>query len=169
MKFIKNIADQIDPNWLAEVMSKEGIHRPREGGIPTGPEGESEWQKAIDSGYDPTASYFQMFDQSNCSFDIPAFYTCENKKHHWWITKMMPGNFMPMHVDPHTKTEKNSQRYWIPLQDWECGHIFAYEDTIITNYKAGDMWVYEDSQALHGAANIGLNPRVVLQVSVYEV
>lgn len=169
MKFIKNIVDQINPTWLEEVLAKEGKYRPREGGKPQGLVGELEWQRAIDAGYNPDASYFQMFDKTNCSFDIPAFYTCKNKTHHWWITKMMPGDFMPMHIDPHTEQEKNAQRFWIPLQDWDLGHVFVYEDQIISNYKTGDMWEYENPHALHGAANIGLTTRVVLQITVHEI
>jgi hypothetical protein len=81
---------------------------------------------------------------------------------------MLPGNFMPMHVDPHTLYEKNSCRYWMPLQDWKPGHVFMYENEVITDYKAGDVWMYRESGALHGAANIGYTPRLVLQVSTYE-
>jgi hypothetical protein len=81
---------------------------------------------------------------------------------------MMPGNFMPMHKDPHTMYEKNSRRFWMPLQDWAQGHIFVYEDEVITNYKAGDVYMYQDAQALHGAANIGLTPRLVLQFSTHD-
>ena len=56
----------------------------------------------------------------------------------------------------------------MPLKDWERGHIFVYEDTVVTNYKAGDVYMYESAQALHGAANIGLTPRIVLQFSTHD-
>lgn len=171
MKRIGNIRDLIDDKWLDDVlneaMSKTGFLRPREGGKPAGAEGDAEWQKAIDAGYSPDAAYFQMFDKSNLETNIPIFHTC-GRSRHWWVTKMMPGDFMPMHVDPHTKQEKNTDRFWIPLQDWEQGHIFMYENEAITNYKKGDVYMYDNSQALHGAANIGLVPRVVLQITLYE-
>ena len=57
--------------------------------------------------------------------------------------------------------------YWMPLQDYENGHIFMYEDQVITNYKKGDVWMYSDSTALHGASNIGFTPRIVLQISTF--
>jgi hypothetical protein len=63
--------------------------------------------------------------------------------------------------------EQNSQRYWMPLQDWESGHIFMYENQVVTGYKMGDVWCYTDSTALHGAANIGYTPRIILQVSTH--
>lgn len=171
MKKVGNLKDLINTDWIdavvSEVLSKEGLHRPREGGKPEGPEGEAEWQKAIEAGYDPTASYFQMFNENNLNSEIPVFHTC-GRSRHWWITKMLPGNFMPMHVDPHTKQEKNVDRFWIPLQDWDQGHIFMYEDQSIAGYQKGDVYMYSDAQALHGAANIGITPRVVLQVTLYE-
>ena len=167
MKFIGNLADKIDPKWLEEVLSKDGMFRPRDGAKPDTPEMHSEYANALAAGYSDTGTYFQMFDKTNCTFDIPAFHTC-GRKMHWWIIKMMPGDFMPMHIDPHTKYEKNSSRFWMPLTDWVMGHIFVYEDQVITNYKAGDLWEYSDPTALHGAGNIGLTPRVILQISLYE-
>ena len=86
--------------------------------------------------------------------------------YHWWITKLYPGQFMPMHTDPHTH-EQSCNRYWIPLQDYQPGHIFIYKDKFITDYKAYDVFEYENEQDMHGAANIGHTPRVVLQVTEY--
>jgi hypothetical protein len=171
MEYVGNLKDLGDASWvetvLDEVLSKTGILRPKQGGKPEGYEGDAEWQRAIDAGYSPDAVYFQMFNQSNLTTEIPKFHTC-GRSRHWWITKMMPADFMPMHSDPHTKQEKNVDRFWIPLQDWEQGHIFMYENDAIVNYKAGDVYRYTSAQAVHGAANIGLKPRVVLQVTLYE-
>jgi hypothetical protein len=168
MKQLGNIKnnDWID-QVLDKVMSFQGVLRPKEGGVPEGKEGYQEWQKAIDAGYDPNAVYFQMFTKDILDIDIPKFYTC-NRKHHWWITKMMPGQFMPMHVDPHTLQQQNADRFWIPLQDWQPGHIFMYENYVTTDYKKGDIYQYTDCAALHGAANIGTMPRVVLQVTLHR-
>jgi hypothetical protein len=58
MKHLGNIENN---NWITQVveqvMSKEGMLRPKQGGIPDGDKGKREWQKAIDAGYDPTAVY----------------------------------------------------------------------------------------------------------------
>jgi hypothetical protein len=166
MKYIGNYKDWIDDNWIAEILASKGDGRPAEGNKPDSPEMEVEYAKARAAGYKDTDIYFWMFDKKNTSFNIvPPWVT---GKYHWWITKMMPGNFMPMHKDPHTMIETNSQRYWMPFQDWTPGHIFMYEDKVITNYKAGDVWCYEDSAAIHGAANIGYTPRIVLQISTHD-
>jgi len=171
MEYVGNLKDLIDTSWVKEVLdetlSKDGILRPKEGGKPEGAEGDAEWQKAVSAGYSPDAVYFQMFNRSNLTTEIPKFHTC-GRLRHWWVTKMLPGDFMPMHSDPHTKQERNVDRFWVPLQDWEPGHIFMYENDAIVNYKAGDIYRYSSAQAVHGAANIGLKPRVILQISLYE-
>lgn len=168
---MKNIGNIENNDWITQVVDKvlsmQGILRPRQGGVPSGEEGYIEWQKAIDAGYDPNAVYFQMFTKDNLQIDVPKISTCKREQH-WWITKMLPGNFMPMHIDPHTLQQKNADRFWIPLQDWESGHIFMYENSVTTDYKKGDIFQYTNSAAMHGAANIGITPRVVLQVTLHE-
>jgi hypothetical protein len=167
MQYIGNFKEWIDPTWLSEVLINRGIGRPKEGQKPDSPEMIEEYQKAIDAGYKDDTIYFWMFDKSNCSFTIPQPPWIDNN-YHWWITKMLPGNFMPIHKDPHTMYQTNSKRYWIPLHDWEPGHVFVYENQVITDYKLGDVWCYMDSNAVHGASNIGYTPRVVLQISTYD-
>jgi len=166
MKFVGNYADWVDPSWIEFVMTNKGYGRPSEGPQPNSPEMEAEYARVRAAGYKDDSIMFWMFDKNNCDLDIiPPFV---QGSFHWWITKMLPGNFMPMHVDPHTQYEKNSLRYWIPLTDWAPGHIFMYENQVITDYKLGDVWKYTESGALHGAANIGFLPRIVLQISTYE-
>ena len=166
MEYIGNFASWIKQTWIDELLSSRGTARPKEGQQPNSPEMSEEYRKAIEAGYDPKAVYFYMFDKTNFSQEIvPPFVT---GNYHWWITKMLPGQFMPVHVDPHTLYEKNSNRYWCPLQDWEPGHVFVYEDQVITKYKAGDVWRYSNSNALHGASNIGHTTRLVLQISTHD-
>lgn len=166
MKYIGNFADWIDSNWLDEIHANRGTARPSEGKKPDSLEEESEYAKARAAGYKDDDTFFYMFTKDNTSFDIiPPFI---EGRFHWWITKMLPGNFMPVHIDPHTIFQKNSKRYWMPWQDYEPGHLFLYEDQVITNYKKGDLYEYSNSSAIHGAANIGHVPRIVLQISTHD-
>ena len=167
MKYIGNYQNWIQQEWVDLILHTNGTARPRDGNTPDSKEMEYEYSRAKQAGYKDTDVYFWMFDKSNVNFILPTPPWVDGK-YHWWITKMLPGNFMPMHVDPHTLYEKNSCRYWMPLQDWKPGHVFMYENEVITDYKAGDVWMYRESGALHGAANIGYTPRLVLQVSTYE-
>lgn len=167
MQYKGNFKEWVDPQWVDYVLANRGDGRPAEGQKPNSLEMIEEYRKARLAGYGDDSIYFWMFDKNNTSFNIdPPFIT---GKCHWWITKMLPGNFMPMHHDPHTSYEKNSQRYWLPLTDWSPGHVFMYEDQVITNYKIGDVWQYTEAGALHGAANIGHTPRVILQISSYDL
>lgn len=166
MNYIGNFSSWIEEEWTNEILSNEGTARPKGGKRPDSLEEELEYTKARAAGYKDNETYFYMFTKDNTSFDIsPPFV---DGQFHWWITKMLPGNFMPMHVDPHTRYERNSKRFWMPLQDWRPGHIFMYENLVITDYKKGDTWWYDNPVALHGAANIGHTPRVVLQISTYD-
>jgi hypothetical protein len=165
MNYIGNYSNWINPAWIAELTNSRGTARPVEGQKPDSPSMESQYAKARAAGYKDDDTFFWMFDKNNTTFEItPPFTTAAC---HWWITKMLPGNFMPMHIDPHTEYDLDSSRYWIPLQDWEPGHIFMYENRVITDYKAGDVWEYADPCALHGAANIGYTIRLALQISTY--
>lgn len=167
MKYVGNYVDFIKTEWVDYILNNPGFGRPAEGKKPDSPEEVAEYKKLTDAGYKTDLVYFHMFTKENFPFNIenPPF---TNQNFHWWFTKMNPGEFMPMHVDPHTLYQPGSHRYWIAFQDWQPGHIMMYEDKVITNYKKGDVYVYEDAQALHGACNIGYVPRIILQISTYD-
>lgn len=90
------------------------------------------------------------------------------KQRFWWFVILYPGEFQPMHVDPHLTELTNFRRFTMFLQDWEPGHIFTYDDKIITNYRAGDMYEWNDPMTLHGPVNIGYNTRYTLQITQHD-
>ena len=166
MQFLGNYCSFIKQEWIDEILVSRGVGRPKEGKRPNSTEEQIEYQRAKEAGYSEDSIYFYMFDKNDVSFKLELPFITD--KYHWWITKMLPGNFMPMHVDPHTLFQSNSKRYWMPWDDYQPGHVFMYENQVITDYKKGDLWMYENSNAIHGAANIGFTPRIVLQISTYE-
>jgi hypothetical protein len=129
-----------------------------------------EFRIASAAGYNLENIYWHHYDQDSCPLNIsPPIVT--DKSVMWWFIKMMPGHFMPMHRDPHITLDKektNCTRYWMPLQDYSPGHIFIYKETFMTNYKAGDLWAYDDANELHGACNIGYTPRLTFQFTTYD-
>jgi hypothetical protein len=162
MNYLGNY-DFVQDDWLQEILSSDGQARPRDW-PPAYAIESAEYAKAQSAGYDLTAVHWWVYEKNDVSFDIhPPFVTSE---YHWWITKLYPGQFMPMHTDPHTH-ERTCIRYWIPLQDYVPGHIFIYKDQMIKDYKRGDVYRYEHSGDNHGAANIAHTPRLVLQVTEY--
>lgn len=84
----------------------------------------------------------------------------------WWFVKINPTCVFPIHRD--TFKKDTVRRLWIPYQDYISGHIFIYNDIFIKDYKAGDIFEFDDPTALHGSANITTIPKVSLQVVIYE-
>ena len=161
MKFVGNYSSWINPVWIEKVLSTTGQARPRDW-PPAYAVESAEYSKAQQAGYDLSAVNWWVYEQQDLDIDIqPPWVAGESS---WWITKLMPGQYMPMHSDPFTHYSE-CKRYWVPLLDYEPGHLFVYGDTVITNYRAGDVYVYENSTDIHGAANIGHTPRIVLQVT----
>ena len=163
MRFIGNYQHWIKKEWLQEILTTTGYGRPRDWQADSIAE-EQTYKKALDAGYKLNDIHFWLYEKTNLSFDIVPPWT--NKNIHWWFTKMYPGQYTPMHSDPHT-FENKCVRYWVPMQDYESGHVFIYKNELIKDYRAGDVFVYDDSQDVHGAVNLGYSPRIVLQVTEY--
>lgn len=164
MEYIGNFAEFIKDEWIEEVLAGTGKARPRDW-PPAFTHESAEYSKAREAGYDLEGVHWYVFDSGeDLSFQISfPFLTAD---FHWWITKLLPGQFMPMHSDPHVH-ERDGRRYWIPLQDYHPGHVFVYNDQMATGYKKGDVFVFLDSYDVHGASNIGHIPRLSLLITEY--
>jgi quercetin dioxygenase-like cupin family protein len=162
MEYVGNFNFMQD-EWLEEILSTEGQARPRDWS-PSNAVESAEYAHYKNAGYSLEAVNWWVYEKQDVSFDIVPPWTTNN--YHWWITKLYPGQYMPMHTDPHTH-DSPCKRYWMPLQDHQPGHIFIYENNLVKDYKAGDLYSYIKSQDMHGAANIGHTPRVVLQVTEF--
>lgn len=165
MRFLKNYRDWVQDQWIEEILSKDGQARPRDWPPSFKIEAE-EYLKASDAGYNLDAVYWWVYEKQDVSFEINPPWIKDND-YHWWITKMTPGQMMPMHTDPHTH-ERPCRRYWVPFDHWQPGHIFLIDDVMIGCYGKGDVFQYDDPHASHGAANIGHTTRIVLQITEYE-
>lgn len=87
---------------------------------------------------------------------------------HWWFVKLLPGQFQSMHIDPHLLEVKNPVRYSMFLQDYVPGHIFVWNDELLTDYKKGDVFEWSDPMIVHGPANISYVPRYTLQITYHD-
>lgn len=106
-------------------------------------------------------------DMQNFSVDLPDFPE-KRSNCFWWFVKLLPGEMQAMHIDPHLVEVKNPVRYTMFLQDYHPGHIFVWEDKIISNYKAGDVFEWSDPMIVHGVSNISYKTRYTLQVTMYD-
>lgn len=163
MIYIGNYKSWLNPSWEQLVLETVGQARPRDWPPETAVES-AEYRRSQEAGYDLTAVHWWIYEQKDLNIQIDPPW-CKGETS-WWITKLMPGQFMPMHTDPFTHYKK-CKRFWVPLQDFKIGHLFVYGNDLIKDYKAGDVYEYHNSQDIHGAANIGYDPRIVLQVTEY--
>jgi hypothetical protein len=128
MKFIGNYAEWINPDLVEFMKINDGTARPGGGANPDS----EEFRKAKEHGYDLNKVYWYIFEPDTFPFDIKIPFDDQNE-YMWWGIKMNPGNFMPVHRDPHTYDPKfySVKRYWMALQDYEPGHVFIYNKELL--------------------------------------
>lgn len=159
MKFVKNIIQHINPLIVETMLTTSGISKPETNVHDYQQEISKRW---IESGIDLKKIGWEFFNDNNLvSLELPF------KRYNWWCSKLKPGDMFPMHIDVYPE-EDSVTRYWVALQDHLPGHIFMYDTSVLTDYKAGDMFLFEDNKCWHGAANLGFIPKLSLQIVVYE-
>ena len=163
MKYIGNYFEWMNPSWINLLDSSKGQPRPQE--WPLINSLEEDYYKDFEKiGYKTNQTLWTVYEKYDIQLEITPPWT--NGLVHWWFVKMSPGQFMPIHSDPHTH-DQECNRYWMPLQDYSTGHVFIINDKLITDYRAGDVFKFDDAQDIHGAANIGFNPRYTFLVTEY--
>jgi hypothetical protein len=173
MKYIGNYKDWITPELMNHLATHEGdlrnVWQPeRWQGHPE----LDKYREMARPGYSEGKSIFHQFNINSVDmkgFDIVLPEFPEQRKHcFWWFVKLNPGEMQAMHIDPHLVEVKNPLRYTMYLQDFEPGHIFVYDDTMNSNYKAGDVYEWSDPMIVHGCVNISYNARYTLQVTMHD-
>lgn len=122
------------------------------------------------SGYSHRSHDFQQFNSKTegmINVDLPEIEGDDRIKL-WWIVKLLPGQMQSMHFDPHLVECVNPKRYTMFLQDWQPGHIFTWDNKMLGEYKAGDMYEWRDPMCYHGVVNIGYETRYTLQITTLE-
>jgi hypothetical protein len=166
MIYLGNYKDWIKQEFIDHMLFNDGTPRPS---TPNSNPDSEEFRKAKEHGYDLTATYWYIYLENDFPFKITLPFE-ERDDFIWWGIKMKPGNFMPVHRDPHTYDPNfyKVERYWMALQDWQPGHIFMYDREVLVDYKAGDVFKYPDAQEMHCACNIGNETRLTFHFSTYE-
>jgi hypothetical protein len=173
MQLIKNYADWIKPELMNHLESSTGDTVPvwqpnRWKGHPM----LDEARERARVGYSNNIHFFQQFnidsaDMQDFKFEM-ATIEGDNRPVSWWFIKLLPGQMQTMHFDPHLLNCVNPIRYTMFLQDWQPGHIFTYDDKMISNYKAGDLYRWDDPMCYHGVVNIGYETRYTFQITTHE-
>ena len=123
-------------------------------------------------GYSHKNHDFQQFnimsaDMQDYKIQLPNLID-DDRKAMWWFIKLLPGQMQAMHFDPHLLDTLNPKRYSLFLQDWQPGHIFTWDDKMLSNYNAGDLYIWEDPMCYHGVVNIGYETRYTLQITTHD-
>ena len=88
----------------------------------------------------------------------------------WSVYRMNPGTTLPMHGDTYARFRElhnwtgDVHRAVVYMEDWQSGHISECENTVITNWRAGDYIVWKNDTQ-HLAANVGKTSRYTLQIT----
>lgn len=69
-------------------------------------------------------------------------------------------------IDPETQKCQLGQivRLWFPVTDWENGHMFQISETVLTNWKAGDVYKIPFGMG-HCSANAGYVPQYTVSLT----
>lgn len=173
MKYIGNFANWITPELLSHLESHTGDYTPvwqpdRWQGNPI----LDEFREMARPVYSEKSPMFHQFnnrsqDMQGIEIALPDFPE-KRKNCFWWFVKLLPGEMQAMHVDPHLVEVENPVRYTMYLQDYHPGHIFVWDDQMISNYKAGDVYEWSDPMIVHGCVNISYKTRYTLQVTMHD-
>lgn len=121
----------------------------------------------ISKGYDINKISYTFFFKED--FEIPVTLPAEiSNAREFWISKLQPGDMIPWHYDTFKHPLAGVKRYWMALQDPEPGHVFFYKDQQFTDYKKGDVFLFERPDEWHGACNVGFTNKLTLQFTVIE-
>jgi hypothetical protein len=93
------------------------------------------------------------------------------------MIKIDPGCTLPWHKDSFYMLRQKRQdweeqemipvRYLILLEDWKNGHFIQFENTVVSQWRAGDCWFF-CHETFHLGTNAGLESLISLQVSGFQ-
>lgn len=171
MKFVGNYKEWVTDDLMNYLKTNNGETRPvwqpdRWQGHPT----LDHFREMARPGYSHKDHDFQQFapkDMPDFPITMPDL-PQTRKNMYWWFIKLLPGQMQAMHIDPFLVEVTNPVRYSLFLQDFIPGHIYVWNDKIITNYKKGDLYEWTDPMCIHGCVNIGYEPRYTFQITLHD-
>ena len=164
MQYVGNYGNIIKQEWVDFLLSNEGQLLPddRECLRPEfHPDNALMYKKwGIEN-----RAYWYKFETQDMPFTIPWPVDVTNNID-WWVVKQLPGQCVPLHYDPND--ESRTTRYVLMLQDYISGHMLLWNDVLIKDYKAGDLYKVTDVNSYHGSSNISNEPRIIAHLTVWN-
>ena len=106
MEYLGNFKHWIKPEYIDYIMNNEGVVRPKT--LSENPDS-PEFRKAAEVGYDLNSIMWRIYEDIATPLDIKSPIPTTGE-FNWWFIKLMPGNFMPMHRDPHVTWDDGRTR-----------------------------------------------------------
>ena len=154
----------MDPYWNGEYKDLMYINEPF-----NDPVSLKEWRNL---GFTQTKFTGDMYDmrQTEPKWMVSVQEALPWKYFSWSVYRMNPGSTLPMHGDTYARFRElyawdgDIHCAVIYMEDWQSGHISEIEDTVITDWRAGDYVVWKNDTQ-HLAANVGKTARYTLQIT----
>lgn len=159
MQYIGNFKSWLQPYILDIILTTPGDRRPETKVEYYKQSLSDKWTSA---GYKTDKIGWSLYYQEHFDTKIilPDYFQGTSN---WWFCKLNPGDVFPLHQDLFKNTEK-IKRFWMACQDCHPGHIFFYKDKTLNDYKAGDLFLFDNQDEWHGSCNIGFIPKISLQI-----
>lgn len=145
MKFIENFAPWISQEWIDHVSANKGLEQ----------NGNLNQEVEIPFG----GFTWELFDRHNTSFRISPPMDFGTHKWEWWIKKLLPGDGFPV-----VRLTESTRRLWMPLTDYELGHIFIWGEEMVAPYNKGDLYEFEENSP-YAAVNLSTHPFYLMMFS----
>ena len=146
MRIIDNYREWISPEWIKHCTDKHGLKQ-------NGNKGSTE--HTAFEGFT-----WELYDRHNTDFNIAPPFDFGTHNWEWWIKKLLPGDGFPV-----VNLTETTRRLWMPLTDYEMGHIFIYEEQMIAPFSSGDLFEFEHNSP-YAAVNLGVKPYYMMMFSV---
>ena len=164
---VKIIEKSKDLGW--DESTKSGLRPGFKGG--QSPMKAQEEYDRIQHGLDKT-------DQTNLVLEdyLDQFPKIKTMVNHWCLEKInyrahvqWPGQFFGVHIDKlwHRNPVDPARivRIIISLADYEPGQLIMYGHSIVNQWRAGDVHIFDTLNVPHGTANISVYPRPNLTIT----
>jgi hypothetical protein len=170
MEFIGNYNHWIKQEWLDYMLDNDGHFFPRDyppeefntgGGLSALFPEHGEWSRKC--------VCCITFEKDNLPFNIELPIDTTGYKTEYWFLKIPVGMGQPLHQDYNNPEYTEIIRYWMPLQEYEKGHMFIHDsDKIFTDYRKGDLYRYTDIKMWHTGGNLGQSTRLTFNMTLFR-
>lgn len=168
MKYMGNYSSVLTPSTIFDFITKPGERRPNEKMseyYSKNIHNDAVFNDWMNAGYfeSNTIEWFMYYKTDLTELlDLDKIdFLKEYSEYRWWAVKVMPGKCFPGHIDRY-QDQGNVTRFWMAVEDYHWGHIFIHGDQMLHGYKSGD--IFEMPDFIHGAGNIGLFPKLSIQI-----